>query len=135
MDRDKSQLKVSVEWRRRVRSWNERERRIMVVLSGEKSQEEGGWRGSSEWLLCSRFSHNFLFLECHSGRGTSQKRHMWELRVDESFASVQKRSDSLEGPQKVEAIERSILWRRYNLERKYWGERTLVRSKITVRNF
>jgi len=55
--------------------------------------------------------------------------------VDERFVSVHKRSESLKGPRKVEAIERSILWRRYNLERKCWGERRLVRSKITARNF
>jgi len=58
--------------------------------------------------------------------------------MDESFVSGQKRSDFREGPQKVEAIERSILWRRYNLERKCWGEskqRRLLRSKITARNF
>jgi len=55
--------------------------------------------------------------------------------VDERFVSVQKRSDSLDRPQKVEAIERSILWWRYYLEWKCWGERRLVQSKITARNF
>jgi len=33
--------------------------------------------------------------------------------VDEKFVSIQKRSDSLAGTQKLEAIELIILWRRY----------------------
>jgi len=38
----------------------------------------------------------------------------------------------------VEAMERSILWRRYNMERKCRSEskkRSLVLSKIATRNF
>jgi len=108
----------------------------MIMLSKGKSLEENriGWRGAAcDYSSVSSVDY-FLILECHRRR-ISQERHMWEPRVDERFISVQKKSNSLEGPQKVEAIELSILWRRYNLERKCWGEsksRRFVQSKITL---
>jgi len=48
--------------------------------------------------------------------------------MDKKFVSVQKRSDFVEGPQKVEAIKLSILWQRYNLERKCCDESKRRRS-------
>jgi len=43
-----------------------------------KEPRKGWLRRSGEWLLWSRLSHDFRFLECHNGRGTSQERHMWD---------------------------------------------------------
>jgi len=63
-------------------------------------------------------------LECHRRRKTSQERHMWDVWLDEKFVSIQKRNNSLEGPQKEETIELSILWLRYNLKWKCWDERS-----------
>jgi len=83
----------------------------------------------------SALSTNFHILECHKRKGTSQERHMWDLRMDDRFVLVQKRNDSIEGPQKVEAIKLSILWRRYNLEQKCWDEskrRRLVSWKLQL---
>jgi len=64
----------------------------------------GGGKAACDYSAVSSVD-NFLILECHRKGGTSQERHMWEPRVDETYVSVQKRSNSLEGPRKVKAIE------------------------------
>jgi len=70
-----------------------------------KEKGVGGGEAACDYSAVSSVD-NFHILECHRRRRTSQERYMWDLRVDEKFVSVQKRSD---GPQKVEAIELSIL--------------------------
>jgi len=49
------------------------------------------------------FVDSFLILECHKRRETSPG-----YRIDKRFLLVQKRSNSLKVPQKVEAIELCI---------------------------
>jgi len=59
----------------------------MIMLSGGKSQKEGGWRGSGEWLLCSRLSHNFLFWNVTVEEELPRRGHVktqggWKICID-----------------------------------------------------
>jgi len=69
-----------------MRSWNESERQVMIMLSGEKSLEEKGVYGGEVACDYSAVSSvdNFYILECHRRRGTFQERHMRDLSVDET---------------------------------------------------
>jgi len=57
-----------------MRSWNE----SLIMLSGEKSLEKKGVGGGEVVCDYSAVSSvdNFIILECHRRRGTSQERHM-----------------------------------------------------------
>jgi len=75
MDRDKSQLKVLVEWWRRVRSWNESERaKCNDHVKWEKVLwEERGWVKGKRWLLCSCLCRQFPLLRLPQKKRNSQE--------------------------------------------------------------